>query len=74
VPTTLICPDCNAVATVHLDRDVVRVDYSYDQWWRQCVHPGAVGMSTCPGVETVMQLLLTQLRRPPEPDEGDPQA
>ena len=74
MPTTLICPDCGAPATVRFDRDVVRVDYSYDLWLRQCVHPGTASMSACPGVEAVIQLLLTQLRLPQRPGEDESQA
>jgi hypothetical protein len=49
---------------VRFGRNELRVDCRYDHWERQCERPGAASISVCPGVETVMQLLLAQLRRP----------
>jgi hypothetical protein len=64
MPTTLICPTCGASADVHLDGDALRIDYDYGAWSRRCAHPGIASMSTCPGMQSVVQLLVTQLRLP----------
>ncbi len=64
MPTMLICPICGVAGSVRFKGNAIEIDYDFDQWGRKCAHPGAPSMTSCPGMRTIMQLIVSQVRQP----------
>ena len=55
---TLECPVCGIACTVDTDQDPIVIDYNYDEWRKECAHPDADDLVTCPQMLPSMRRLI----------------